>query len=130
MTKKVVLVDFDGTLNSYRSGFEPNAPEHLPDGPNPGAIAWLRRVVASGQYEPVIFTTRVYDERTDDDREIVKSSIRGWLVRHGLEQVVATSIQITSRKIKCSLIVDDNAWRFEGTWPSPAEMSLLTGGRR
>jgi hypothetical protein len=130
MDKKRVLVDFDGTINSYRTPFDHERPWHLPDPPVPGAIAWLRRVFASGVYEPVIFTTRVYSAEVDGDDVRVASEIRDWLGRHGLERVVADQMVVTSRKLPCALIVDDNAFRFEGVYPTPHQMAELTATKR
>lgn len=133
--KKIVLVDFDGTLNSYHTGFEPKHPEHLPDGPNPGAIAWLRSLIASQTVEPVIFSTRLLHEESSDDsvgrvNHAVETAIRKWLAEHGLDDASALSLRMTCVKIKCSLIVDDHCYRYEGRFPPLTELNKLTGGRR
>jgi len=124
--KKVVLVDFDGTLNSYKSGFDGKRPQHLPDSPNPGAIGWLRRVYATSVYEPVIFTTRVLNQATGEDDPFVVEAIRDWLINYGLEKMVVHNLRITAKKVPCSLLVDDRAFRYEGKFPDPAEMTKLT----
>jgi hypothetical protein len=125
MEKKTILVDFDGTLNSYRSGFDAGRPHYLPDAPNPGAIGWLRRLMVT-QYKPVIFTTRALLRQTGQVNVEVVEAIRDWLYTHGLEKPAADAIEVTCIKIPCSLIVDDNAWRFEGKWPTPEELVKLT----
>lgn len=127
MQKKVILVDFDGTLNSYRSGFDASRPEHLPDAPNPGAIGWLRRLITTRQYEPVIFTTRALIRQTGQVNPVVVEAIRDWLLKHGLEREAAHSVQVTCIKLPCSLMVDDNAFRYEGKFPTPEELLKLTG---
>lgn len=126
MPKRVILIDFDATLNSYVSGFEPLRPEHLPDPPIPGAIGFVRRLCASSLYKPVIFTTRVYDETLDRDSTKVIYAIRDWLAHYGLEPVVAQQMEVTSRKIMNSLIIDDKAFRFEGRYPTPSEIDEMT----
>lgn len=135
--RKIVLIDFDGTLNSYKTKFDRNRPELLPDPPLPGAIAFMRRMCASGVYQPVIFTTRVAME--DDlepggaafrDSPTVQRAIRAWLIEYGLEPVAAQSVRVTCHKVPCSLIIDDNAFRFEGKYPSPTEMDALTVSKR
>lgn len=135
--RKVVLIDFDGTLNSYKSRFDRDRPEMLPDPPLPGAIAFLRRMCASGAYEPVIFTTRAVME--DDlqpgggaykDNPLVQREIKAWLVAHGLEPVAAQSIRITGAKLPCALIIDDRAFRFEGSYPTPKEMDQMAADKQ
>lgn len=128
--KRVVLIDFDGTVNSYRTPFDPDRPWELPDPPNPGAIAFLRAMVASQRLRPVIFTTRVYNSDDDSDSLQVGRAILEWLVRHGMERPTAAAIDVTSRKIPCALIIDDNAWRFEGSWPDGNELLRLTTSNR
>ncbi len=134
--RKVVLIDFDGTLNSYKTGFVPDRPDLLPDPPNSGAITFLRLLMASPKYEPVIFTSRALE--TSDfmpgggsyvDSQRVVRAIRDWLVEHGLSALSAQSIRITAAKLPNSLIIDDNGFRFEGKWPDVHEMDKLTAPR-
>lgn len=135
--RKTVLIGFDGTLNSYKTGFIPNKPDMLPDPPTPGAIAFLKRTAHSPRFNPVIFTARVL-EMSDampgggsyQDNPMVVRAIREWLVEHGLEPVLAQSIRITAAKLPNSLIIDDNGFRYEGSWPTPAEMDELTAPKK
>lgn len=125
MQKKTILVDFDGTLNSYKTKFDFSRPAYLPDPPNPGAIGWLRRLLVT-QYEPVIFTTRALVRNTGQVNPEVVEAIKDWLLKYGLEPHAVEAVQVTCIKIPCSLIVDDNCWRFEGRFPTPEELLKLT----
>lgn len=135
--RKRILIDFDGTLNSYKTGFLPHQPGMLPDPPNPGAITFLRQLVTNPKYEPVIFTARAL-EASDMmpgggsyvDSQVVVRAIRDWLIEHGLSAVAAQSIRITAAKLPNSLIIDDRGFRFEGKWPSTVEMDALTAEKK
>ena len=55
---RTVLIDFDGVLHSYSSGWQ--GKQNIPDDPNPGAIQFLRDLLAEEDIEPIIWTSRVY----------------------------------------------------------------------
>lgn len=99
---RVILVDFDGVINSYISGFTNDS--DIPDPPIDGAqdyIARLRR-----QYRVVVFSTRA---RTTEGTAAVK----GWLSKYSIE-----TDGITAIKIPCWLMIDDRAINFGGKWDS------------
>ena len=73
--KKRILIDFDGVLHAYTSPWTIAA--EIADGPVPGAIAWLKRMMDEPELEPVIFTTRAATEAG-------KRAIYEWLDKHGL----------------------------------------------
>lgn len=125
MAKKTILIDFDKTLNSYTSGWKGD-PWNLPDPPVPGAVAFIRRMIASSSYDPVIFTTRALNKRTMDVEPRVEKAIRAWFVKHGLEPGAAATLRTTCHKIPCSLIIDDKAFRFEGKYPTTEQLGELT----
>ena len=39
MRKQTICLDFDGVINSYRSGF--TTPQAIPDPPVPGVLEWI-----------------------------------------------------------------------------------------
>src|ERR1041385_5858519 len=107
--KRRILVDFDGTINSYRTRFDPSLPWLLPDPPLDGGIEFLSGLAKSGDLEPVIFTTRVWGWSKEIESR-VRVEIRNWLAQYGLEPWIVADIVITAEKIPCSLIIDDHAY--------------------
>ncbi|MEK8018006.1 MAG: AAA family ATPase [Candidatus Parabeggiatoa sp.] len=95
--KPTILVDFDGVINSYRSGWQKNE-AYLPDLPVLGAQAALS--LLSQQYKVVVFSTRA---RT----EAGKQAIESYLKKYGIY-----FDQITNRKLPAVMSIDDRAIRF------------------
>lgn len=98
--KQTVVVDFDGVLHSYSSGWKGAA--NIPDPPTPGAreaIAKLRET-----YEVVVVSSRCCQEGG-------VAAISEWLERHDI--VVD---RVTNDKPAHIVVVDDRAFRFEGDW--------------
>lgn len=117
---RTVLVDFDGVLHSYVSGW--NGKEQIPDPPNDGAIAWLRTLIESPEVEPVIFTTRVHCGENDDPdpSHQAELAIRNWLYLNGLSREEVDGLRITDQKVPAVLTIDDRALKFEGHFPTLA----------
>ena len=111
-----IAVDFDGVLHSYTS---PWVNEYtIPDPPVPGAIAWLGEM--SKKFDVVIFTTR---GKTSRGRMAVKK----WLWEHGVSAPGADTwsdlpYRVTHEKPPALVYLDDRAMRFEGTFPTAAEV--------
>lgn len=112
--KKRVLIDFDGVIHSYRSGWVDRFT--IPDPPIPLAIYWLNELIEDPEWEPVIFTSRASTRYETDLR--ANNAIRDYLVLHGLNRQKAQSLVITGEKLPAVLMIDDRAFKFEGTFPS------------
>lgn len=117
---KTVLIDFDGVLHSYLSGWQ--GKQNIPDEPNAGAIAWLQTMIDSPEIEPVIWTSRVHwkDDSEFADAEQAKQAIKNWLMLHGLSPDEVDSLKITNDKPPAVMIIDDRAFKFEGHFPTLA----------
>jgi len=116
--KRTVLIDFDGVIHSYASGWQ--GKQNIPDDPNPGAIEFLRTLIAEEDIEPVIWTSRVYWK---DDSELAAAeeaiqAIHNWLYLNGLSPEEVDALPITSAKPPAVLLIDDRAFKFEGVFPS------------
>lgn len=115
---KTVLIDFDGVIHSYTSGWQGH--EIIPDSPMPGAIQWLRELIASEDIEPVIYTTRV--GWTSDEEvlaaEKALAAIKQWLYLEGLSAEEISRLPITAQKRPAVLLIDDRAFQFQGTFPT------------
>lgn len=108
--RRTVCVDFDGVIHRYISPWTEAYEIH--DGPVDGAIEWL--LDTSKHYTVVIHTTRARSVRA-------RLAIREWLAKHGLGRLAHT-IDITNEKVPAMIYIDDRGWRFEGTFPSVAQI--------
>lgn len=143
---KRIIVDFDGVLHSYTSGWQ--GVTTIPDPPVPGAIQWLCEMVPH-------FTIAVLSSRSHDDGGI--PAMQDWLMRHAKrffieESLGAGTFRVTELwrgmgfapahgssfvvacgdaarslmerlewplvKVPALLQIDDRAFCFEGTFPS------------
>lgn len=107
-----VVLDFDGVLNSYASGWTGSATD-LPDDPTPGAQAFVEDLFEQG-YDVVVASTRCHTERGRDE-------VARWLHYHGF----APELRVVAGKPPGLVYVDDRALRFEGPgrWPSMDEIA-------
>lgn len=119
---KTLLIDFDGTLHSYASGWK--GPRNIPDPPVYGAIQWLEgflvqhctlpdsisALTTSGEWEVCIFSSRA--KYFGGVR-----AMRNWLVKHGLDKRFLEVIKFGKGKPAHQVILDDRAMTFDGTFP-------------
>jgi len=108
MNKPTICFDFDGVLNSYTSGWL--GPTMLPDPPVPGAAEAVALIRAKG-YRIVVQSTRA----TFDDG--AKEAIEQYLVKYGI--IVD---EVTGKKPKARLYIDDRGFRFTGNWAEIIDM--------
>ena len=123
MYRKILCVDFDGVLHSYKSGWK--GPRIIPDPPVPGAIAWLMdmspypeslgHMVPDAGYEIHIYSSR---SKHWGGRRAMKK----WLVKHGLPPEFLEVIKFPTKKPAAYLTIDDRAICFKGTFPTKQQM--------
>lgn len=111
---KTIAVDFDGVINSYTSGFVAN---RIPDPPVEGAFDFLLALQAKG-HDVVVLSTRASNGAAVD-------LMRTWFRMHGYPDRQLGRIVITNRKPKAGLYIDDRGFRFEGTFPTVAEVNRM-----
>jgi len=118
VNKPILVLDFDGVVHSYTSGWQGAA--IIPDPPVPGAIQFI--LSALHVFDVCIFSSRseIYSGR---------EAMRHWLYGHsgafwypspegpGLEEV-----RFPEHKPAAFLSIDDRALLFDGTWPDPAKL--------
>lgn len=98
--KQTVILDFDGVIHSYASGWK--GADNIPDPPTPGAkeaVAKLRE-----KYIVVVVSSRCHQAGG-------VHAIKNWLDQHGIEVDA-----VTNDKPPHIVTVDDRAFRFEGDW--------------
>lgn len=98
--KQTVVVDFDGVIHSYTSGWK--GATCIPDAPVEGtaeAIAKLRT-----EYRVVVVSSRCSEEAGI-------AAVTEWLAKHSI--VVD---EVCAHKPPHIVVIDDRAIRFEGDW--------------
>lgn len=107
---KTIAIDFDGVLHGYSKGWQGGV---MYDKPVEGAADALAHFIDQG-FEVVIYSTRCHSRTVDgvfQPNEV--NAMREYLSKHSIP---FTRIQTEPGKPLCKLFVDDNAFRFEGTW--------------
>ena len=105
---KTVLVDFDGVLHSYSSGWK--GADVIPDPPVPGAIEFLEKLVADERFQVCI-----YSSRSRQGGGI--SAMHCWLDAHGMSTQARDALLFPTEKPPAHLTIDDRAMCFEGYFP-------------
>lgn len=98
--KQTVIIDFDGVLHSYKSGWQ--GADNIPDPPTDGAkeaVAKLRE-----NYKVVVVSSRCHQDGG-------LSAVISWLDKHQIEVDL-----VTNDKPPHIVVVDDRAFRFNGNW--------------
>ena len=75
--KKRILIDFDGVIHSYKSGWK--GARNIPDEPVPGAIAWLYDLAAQDDLEVCIYSAR---SGKWGGRRAMKKWVWKWACKH------------------------------------------------
>ncbi len=98
--KQTIVIDFDGVLHSYTSGWKGAAV--IPDQPTPGAKDAVR--ILRERYTVVVISSRCHQPGGIE-------AIKAWLAQHGIEVD-----SVSNDKPPHIVVVDDRALRFEGDW--------------
>lgn len=115
MHKKTILVDFDGVLNSYKSGWQGVC--ELPDPPVDGAIEWLQTMCLDGRFDVCVYSSRSKEPNGP-------WAMRSWLVKHGFPQGLLDDdiLRFPTEKPAAFLTIDDRVWLFLGVFPTPQQV--------
>jgi len=110
---KIVLVDFDGVLHSYTSGWQ--GADVVSDPPVLEAIEWLQHLV-----EDPGLDVRVYSARSQQEGGI--PAMKTWLEENGFPGHLLHKLGFPWNKPAAWLTIDDRAIRFEGEFPTVQEI--------
>lgn len=115
--KPRIVLDFDGVLHSYASGWK--GADVIPDPPTEGAQFFVSLLLESG-YDVIIQSTRAATPQG-------ANAIAEWLIEHDFpipyQDAIADprrAYTITAEKLPALVYLDDRALRFEGPgkWPT------------
>lgn len=104
--KPTIIVDFDGVIHSYTSGWK--GADVIPDEPVPGAFKFLGN--ALGHFNVAIFSSRSHQHGGIP-------AMQQWFKEHGFDPGWAL-LKFPTEKPPAILSIDDRAFLFEGTFPS------------
>lgn len=122
--KKLICLDFDGVLHSYKSGWQ--GPCSTPDPPVKGAMEFLSNLVTDGRFNVCIYSSR---SRHKDAIHFMAL----WLVKYLKEYClqyddedgatvramrIVDAIAFPKQKPPAFLTIDDRALCFEGIFPT------------
>lgn len=102
---KHLMIDFDGVIYTYASGFKK---WELPDPPMDGAVEAITHLVRSG-FEYTVFTSRM---SLTDDPPRMKALLLDWLAENGFPK----PLDVTCEKRPALVYIDDRGRRFTD-WP-------------
>ena len=112
-TKRLLVLDFDGVIHSYKSGWQ--GASVIPDPPVPGAFEFILEAVKH-------FDVAIYSSRSG--QEGGKQAMLEWLgywsvieLPHDTNLGFLGNIQWPTEKPPAFLTIDDRAMLFTGQWP-------------
>lgn len=124
MSKNPILcLDFDGVINSYRSGWV--APDFIPDPPVPGAFEFIYGCLEH-------FTVKIYSSRSHQEggiramqlwleywaRKELDNSEPLYRANAVINKIAWDKEAWPTTKPSAFVTIDDRALTFDGTWPS------------
>lgn len=128
MGKPILVLDFDGVLHSYTSGWK--GATVISDPPTPGMVPFLRKAVDA-------FDVQILSSRSKEPGGI--EAMKKWLY-HEIEyyydcvfhigsqrdfdsaQEIIVSLKFPTEKPAAFLTIDDRALTFTGVWPDIATL--------
>lgn len=125
--KYIICCDFDGVLNSYKSGWQ--GANVISDPPVPGAMKWLAEMTVEDEnFEK--FEIDIYSSRSKElgGIEAMKEWLRTHLIGYFMDEanpyagdaaeIVLSRLSFPTQKPAASMTIDDRAFCFEGKFPS------------
>lgn len=115
---KIICIDFDGVIHQYKSPWTEKF--LIEDGPIPGAFEWLKELIDSEDFRPVIYSSRSVGKSKNDRTGI--DAMKHWFSKHGFPFEYLQRLDFPTQKPAAWLTIDDRAMCFEGFYPSLSEM--------
>ena len=115
-TKPIILVDFDGVIHSYTSGWQGEGV--IPDEPVEGALEWFADLIATGKFTVAIYSSR---SKTAEGVSAMRAYIEHWRILADLPELDYWCPDV---KPPAFLTIDDRCIQFNGpgTFPSIEEI--------
>ncbi len=108
---KILLMDFDGVIHAYTSGWQ--GATTISDPPVPEAFEFLRAAIKSG------FDVQIYSARSSQEGGI--AAMQHWFLEHGWPRRMYTFepeiLSFPTQKPPAWLTIDDRCVQFNGVFP-------------
>ena len=117
MNKPTILVDFDGVIHSYTSGWK--GIDQIPDEPVEGALEWLRELVDTDKFIVCIYSSR---SKEAAGRIAMAEWIAHW---QGIKELPLTEYWMPETKPAAFLTLDDRCIQFRGPGTFPQLEEIL-----
>lgn len=123
--KPILLLDFDGVLHSYISGWQ--GPDVIPDPPVEGAIKFLWEAIE-------VFDVQIFSSRSNypGGIEAMRTWVAAWDNAYQTERAqlgqptprtcLILCVEFPTEKPPALVALDDRAITFTGTWPALEEL--------
>lgn len=113
---KIILIDFDGVIHSYTSGWK--GADMIPDEPVPGAIDFLMMLAKQEYFKPAIYSARSGQEGGIE-------AMKNFILLHSVcdEDWLLQNIDFPTEKPSAFITIDDRCICFKGTFPSLLELN-------
>lgn len=108
---KILLMDFDGVIHSYTSGWK--GATEIPDPPVPEAFLFLLAAIKSG------FDVQIYSARSGQKGGI--PAMQAWFIANGWPRehwLDSDNLSFPTKKPPAWITVDDRCVQFNGVFPS------------
>ena len=109
-SKPILLLDFDGVIHSYKSGWQ--GATIIPDPPTEGFWRWAMEAA-------LVFDLQIYSARSSQPGGIDAMAL--WLQDNKPDWFHGVSFGFPTSKPAAFLTIDDRAVQFRGNW---AEMEI------
>lgn len=106
MGKPIVVLDFDGVVHSYISGWK--GADMIHDPPVEGSFDFIRKALDEG------FSINIHSSRSHQDNAI--PAMKSWFIRNGGADIV-NKIYFPTYKPPATITIDDRGFLFEGVFP-------------
>ena len=120
MSTRILCLDFDGVIHSYKSGWQ--GVWTIGDPPVPGAIEFIREMAGEPdefgpEARPGPFRVAILSSRSK--YPLARTRMKLWLLKHGLEPGYFHDglVYFPLFKPAAHLTIDDRAIQFKGVWP-------------
>lgn len=108
MSKLILVLDFDGVVHSYTSGWK--GIDVIPDPPVPGALLFIKECIEEG------WQVAIHSSRSEKPEGIV--AMKEWMSTWwgGLPRDILEQITYPVSKPPAFITIDDRAVTFTGDW--------------
>jgi len=120
MHKKTLVLDFDGVIHGYQSGWQGIGT--IPDPPVGGAMIALQKYTEDPEIQVAILSSRSRDP-------VGLNAMQTWLeieLHRALDSEIAkrtfAAIQWPTEKPAAWVLLDDRAWCFRGEFPAASKI--------